>query len=156
MRLVAQRVTAARVQTEQGTVGQCEQGLLLLVGFTHQEQESDLVWCAEKVLQLQAFEDDSGRLSRNVEQIGGALLVVPNFTLYASLLRGRRPDFGKAAPFQEAERFFDRFVAILREKALPVATGTFGARMYIQADLDGPVTFWIEHPIDSTTRKEGG
>ncbi|MBE3556172.1 MAG: D-tyrosyl-tRNA(Tyr) deacylase [Firmicutes bacterium] len=156
MRLVIQRVRTARVWAEQETIGQCAQGLLLLVGFTHQEREADLFWCAEKVFQLQAFEDDSGRLARNVEQIGGALLVIPNFTLYANLSRGRRPDFGKAAPFHEAARLFDRFVEILREKPLPVATGAFGARMHIQAELDGPVTFWIEHPNDSTSRKEGG
>lgn len=144
MRIVVQRVAWARVQVEGKTVGQIGPGLLLLVGFGRGEAEESLAWLANKVLNLRIFEDEEGRMNRSVLEVGGELLVVPQFTLYGDVQKGRRPSFDAAAKPGEAEPLFRRFVEELKRSGLKVEQGVFQAHMLIELANDGPVTFVLE------------
>lgn len=144
MRIVVQRVAWARVQVEGKVVGQIGPGLLLLVGFGRGEAEESLVWLANKVLNLRLFEGEEGRMDRSVLEVGGELLVVPQFTLYGDVQKGRRPSFDAAAPPEEAEPLFQRFVEELKRSGLKVEQGIFQAHMLVELANDGPVTFVLE------------
>ncbi|MBW4654071.1 MAG: D-tyrosyl-tRNA(Tyr) deacylase [Kaiparowitsia implicata GSE-PSE-MK54-09C] len=145
MRVVVQRVTTARVVIAGVTVGRIPQGLLLLVGIAATDTDAELDWMARKCLDLRLFPDgEAGRFDRSVREMGGALLVVSQFTLYGDCRKGRRPSFTAAAPPQEAEPRFDRFVALLRTSGLTVETGQFGAQMQVLLENDGPVTLVLE------------
>lgn len=144
MRVVLQRVSRARVSVEGRTTGEIGRGLLLLAGFTDGDGEDALAWMAEKVAALRVFADDAGRMNRSVAEAGGALLVVSQFTLYGDVRKGRRPSFVAAARPEIAIPLYERFVALLRETGLPVATGEFGAMMEVELVNDGPVTLILE------------
>jgi D-tyrosyl-tRNA(Tyr) deacylase len=144
MRLVLQRVSRARVTVDGRVTGEIGAGLLLLVGFTHGDAEAALRWMAEKVLGLRIFPDDQGKMNRSVEEVGGALLVVSQFTLYGDASRGRRPSFVTAARPEVAIPLYERFVEILRESGRSVGTGEFGAMMDVELVNDGPVTLVLE------------
>lgn len=144
MRIVVQRVAWARVWVEGELVGQIGRGLLLLVGFERGEAEASLAWLANKVVNLRLFENEEGRMDRSVLEVGGELLVVPQFTLYGDVQKGRRPSFDAAAPPEEAEPLFRRFVEELRRSGLKVEQGIFQAHMLVELANDGPVTFVIE------------
>jgi D-tyrosyl-tRNA(Tyr) deacylase len=125
--------------------GRIGRGYLLLVGFGHQDDETVLTWMAEKVLGLRLFPDDEGRMNRDLADVKGDVLVVSQFTLYGDTRKGRRPSFIDAAPPPVAIPLYERFVALLRERAPgAVATGEFGAMMDVELVNDGPVTLWLE------------
>ncbi len=144
MKLVIQRVAHAAVEVEQRIVGQIGPGLLVLFGVTHGDTETAVDWLAQKLLQLRIFQDDAGKMNRSVQESGGSLLVVSQFTLYGDCSEGRRPSFTKAAPPELAKRLYEQFVSELRSSGLKVETGLFGADMKVSLINDGPVTFILE------------
>lgn len=144
MRVVAQRVTRARVSIAGRTTGEIEAGLLLLVGFTDGDRDEALRWMADKVVGLRIFRDDEGKMNRSVAEAGGGLLVVSQFTLYGDARKGRRPSFVDAARPEVAIPLYERFVELLRETGLPIGTGEFGAEMQVELVNDGPVTLVLE------------
>jgi D-tyrosyl-tRNA(Tyr) deacylase len=121
-------------------------GFLILAGFAATDTEEQLAWMAEKVLSLRLFGDAEGKMNRGLEEVGGGLLVVSQFTLYGDARKGRRPSFVDAARPEIAIPLYERFVALLREKGrgIPVATGEFGAMMEVELANDGPVTLILE------------
>jgi D-tyrosyl-tRNA(Tyr) deacylase len=144
MRLVLQRVARASVRVDGEQVGSIGQGYLLLVGFMSGDGEETMRWMVDKVRGLRLFPDAAGKMNLPIDEVGGELLVVSQFTLYADVRKGRRPSFVDAADPAEAERLYDRFVELLREGTIPVATGSFGAMMEVDLVNDGPVTLIIE------------
>ncbi len=145
MRVVLQRVSRARVTVDGRVTGEIGRGLLLLVGFTAADREDALAWMAEKVRGLRIFPDDAGKMNRSLDEVGGGVLVVSQFTLYGDTRKGWRPSFVDAAPPERAIPLYERFVALLRAGAPgPVATGEFGAMMDVELVNDGPVTLMLE------------
>ena len=144
MRVLLQRVSRAEVRIAGQVRGQIGSGFLLLVGFTHADGEEAVAWMAEKVTGLRLFPDDDGKMNRGLEDIGGALLVVSQFTLYGDARKGRRPSFVDAARPETAIPLYERFVELLRASGLRVETGEFGAMMDVELVNDGPVTLWLE------------
>lgn len=144
MRIVLQRVSRASVTVEGRLVGQIARGFLLLAGFAPADSEDTLQWMANKIIGLRLFPDDAGKMNRDLHDVAGAVLVVSQFTLYGDANRGRRPSFVGAAPPAQAGALYERFVALLRERGIQVATGTFGARMAVELVNDGPVTLVLE------------
>ena len=150
MRAVVQRVTSASVRVSGEVVGAVERGALVLLGVLKGDGEREATQLALKVAGFRFFSDDEGRMNRSAHEVGGALLVVSQFTLAADGRKGRRPSFDKAAPPAEAEALYKRFVSALRGSGLEVETGRFGAMMEIELVNDGPVTFVLdETPEDS-------
>lgn len=143
VRAVLQRVSRARVGVDGETVGEIGPGVLALVGFAGEDDEEDVRWLADKMWGLRIFPDEAGRMNRSASDIGGALLIVSQFTLYGNVRRGRRPSFVEAAEPETAERLYDRLVEICRESG-PVETGRFGAMMEVELVNDGPVTIQVE------------
>ena len=139
-----QRVSEARVAVDGAVVGAIGRGLCVLLGVGHADTERDADALCRKIVGLRIFEDETGRFARAIEQVGGALLVVSEFTLYADCRKGRRPAFTDAAPPERAERLYDHFVARARNATVPVATGRFGARMALALVNDGPVTVVLD------------
>ena len=144
MRVLVQRVSRAEVRVDGQVIGRIERGLLLLVGITHDDEEARLSWMADKVVGLRIFSDDQGKMNLSFTDVGGALLVVSQFTLYGDASQGRRPSFIDAARPDVAETLFERFLAMLRERGARVETGKFGAMMDVELVNDGPVTLWLE------------
>jgi D-tyrosyl-tRNA(Tyr) deacylase len=144
VRVIVQRVARARVTVGDRVTGEIGRGLLLLVGFTHDDGEAELKWMAEKLLGLRIFSDDKGKMNQAIDEIGGALLVVPQFTLYGDADKGRRPSFVAAARPEAAIPLYERFVVELRGHGARVETGEFGAMMQVELVNDGPVTLWLE------------
>lgn len=144
MRVVLQRVASAEVRVDGEPVGSIGRGYLLLVGFRSGDGEETLRWMADKIRGLRLFPDSEGRMNLPIDQVGGELLAVSQFTLYGDVRKGRRPSFVDAAEPEEAEALYDRFVDILRDGPIPVATGSFGAMMEVDLVNDGPVTLMIE------------
>lgn len=147
MRVVVQRVARATVRAldvADATERRIESGLVLLAGFTGTDDTSVLTWMAEKCLGLRIFRDDAGAMNRAVTEVDGALLVVPNFTLYGDARKGRRPSFTGAAPPERAQALFEEFVRLLRRGPARVEAGWFQAHMQVDLVNDGPVTLWLE------------
>lgn len=144
MRVVLQRVARAEVRVDGERLGSIDRGYLLLVGFKSGDSEETLSWMVDKLRGLRLFPDEEGKMNLPIDAVGGELLVVSQFTLYADVRKGRRPSFVGAAEPEEAERLYDRFVDILRKGTIPVATGSFGAVMEVDLVNDGPVTLIIE------------
>ena len=144
MRLLLQRVSRAEVRVDGRVTGRIGRGYLLLVGFAESDDESPLAWMADKVVGLRLFGDDDDKMNLGLEDVGGALLVVSQFTLYGDARKGRRPSFVEAARPETAIPLYDRFVALLRDRGVPVETGEFGAMMDVELVNDGPVTLWLE------------
>ena len=150
MKLILQRVSRGSViafndaQTEGKLAGEICKGLVLLVGFCHSDNIQIASRIAKKLLELRIFEDETGKMNRSVTDLGGELLVVSQFTLYGDTHKGRRPGFSDAMPPAEAKELYNRFVVILEESGLKVASGVFGARMKVEIINDGPVTFILE------------
>ena len=147
MRVVLQRVSRAEVRVASRVTGRIGPGFLVLIGFAPTDTEASLTWMAEKILGLRLFGDAAGKMNRDLADVGGSILVVSQFTLYGDASKGRRPSFIDAAPPDVAIPLYERFVALLRDKAggkLPVETGEFGAMMEVELVNDGPVTLILE------------
>ncbi len=145
MRVVIQRVSRAEVRIADRVTGRIQNGLLLLVGFKADDTEAALVWMADKVVGLRIFRDDEDKMNRSLDEVGGGLLVVSQFTLYGDARKGRRPSFIDAAHPDIAVPLYNRFIELLREQTKgPVETGEFGAMMAVELVNDGPVTLILE------------
>ena len=124
--------------------GEIGLGLLVLLGVGKQDSEAAADYLADKVIGLRIFEDDGGKMNRSVADVGGAVLVVSQFTLYGDVSRGNRPSFVGAAPPEDASRALEALAGGLRELGVPVSTGRFGAEMQVALVNDGPVTIWLD------------
>lgn len=149
---VVQRVSSASVRVEGSTVGAIRAGLLALVGVVPEDDGADVGYIAERLSTLRIFADADGRMNLSVQDVGGALLLVSQFTLAADTRRGRRPSFSGAAPPEQGKRLFDALVVLLEGGPVPVRTGEFGATMEVELVNDGPVTLIL----DSAHRREPG
>ena len=159
MRAVVQRVTSAAVHVEGQPVTKIGTGLVVLLGVAADDRPEDGERLGAKILALRIFDDERGKLGKTVLEVGGGVLVVPQFTLYGDVRHGRRPDFAHAAPPDLGRRLFDAFCGVLRGAGASVAQGTFGASMRVDIEGDGPVTIvvstdgWAEGDLG---RKSGG
>ena len=144
MRVLLQRVSRAEVRVGGRVTGAIGRGFLLFVGLTHADSEAQVAWMAEKVIGLRLFGDADGKMNLGLEDVGGSLLVVSQFTLYGDAQKGRRPSFIDAARPELAVPLYDSFVTMLRERGARVETGEFGAMMVVELVNDGPVTLWLE------------
>ena len=144
MRIVLQRVSHASVTVEEKVIGQIQRGFLLLVGVTHDDTTEDMEYIVRKIVQMRIFEDEEGKLNRSIQDIGGEILSVSQFTLYADTKKGNRPSFSKAAPGDVAIDMFEQFNGLLRDTGIPVETGQFGADMKVELLNDGPVTILLD------------
>lgn len=149
MRVLLQRVSRAEVRIREAeadprTTGKIERGYVLLVGFTATDTDDHVVWMAEKVSGLRLFADADDKMNLALADVGGAVLVVSQFTLYGDARKGRRPSFIDAARPEVAIPLYERFVGQLRDGGLRVETGEFGAMMDVELVNDGPVTLWLE------------
>ena len=144
MRALLQRTTGARVRVGAELVGEIGPGLVVLLGVGPDDDETTAAALARRVTELRIFDDDAGRTNLSLAGVGGAVLVVSQFTLYADTRRGRRPGFTGAAPPDLAERLYLRFAEALRALGVSVATGRFGAVMSVELVNDGPFTIWLD------------
>lgn len=144
MRVVLQRVAHASVTVDGEIIGKIQRGFLLLVGVTHDDAMEDMEYLVRKIVQMRIFEDEEGKLNRSIQDIGGEILSVSQFTLYADTKKGNRPSFSKAAPGDVALKMFEQFNGLLRDTGIPVETGQFGADMKVELLNDGPVTILLD------------
>ncbi len=144
MRVVLQRVSSASVSVEDRTIASIGTGFLILLGVAHGDEEAAAAYLAKKIAHLRVFEDEAGKMNRSLLDVGGAALVVSQFTLYADTRKGRRPAFVKAAPPEVARPLVDFFAEQLAAFGIPVQTGEFGAHMKVALLNDGPVTILME------------
>ena len=145
MRIVLQRAKRAEVRIDGEIVGQIGQGYVLLVGIGHEDSREDVERIAKKIVQLRVFEDEAGKMNLDIKQIGGAILSISQFTLYADCRKGNRPSFVNAARPETAEPMYEYFNQVLREEyRLEVETGRFGADMKVELVNDGPVTILLD------------
>lgn len=145
MRAVVQRVAEAKVTVDGETVGAIGRGLLVYVGCGKGDTREDAEWTLEKILGLRIFENDEGKMDRSVVDVGGALLLVSQFTLYGDVKKGRRPSFEGAMPPEGAKALYDELCAMARAR-IPTAEGRFRADMRVSSVNEGPVTIWIDTP----------
>jgi D-tyrosyl-tRNA(Tyr) deacylase len=139
-----QRVTSASVTVDGVVAGAIQRGILALVGVAATDTEESVRRLLQRVLEYRIFPDDAGRMNLDLRQIGGELLLVPQFTLLADTGKGTRPGFSRGAPPEQARRLFSQLVEQAREAHQGVASGVFGANMQVLLVNDGPVTFWLE------------
>ena len=146
MRLILQRVARAAVEVAGEVVGAIGPGLLVFAGIERGDGDRQVAEAAERVVRLRIFEDDAGRTNRDLQEAGGSVLLVSQFTVVADLRRGRRPSFDPAAPAESARTTIDRLATALRAAGVRVETGRFGARMRVSLVNDGPATFVLDFP----------
>lgn len=145
MRVVIQRVRSASVTVDQAVVGQIGPGLLVLAGFEESDGEADLDWMVGKIVRMRLFSDEAGVMNRSVQESAGEILAVSQFTLYASVKKGNRPSWSRAARGDISQPLFERFVGKLADElGKPVPTGVFGADMQVALVNDGPVTVSVD------------
>ena len=145
MRAVIQRVSSARVSVARTVVGEIGPGLLVLLGIGRNDCEADAAYMAEKICGLRVFEDSAGKMNRSLAEVGGAMLVVSQFTLYGDLRRGKRPSFDAAAPPDSARGLYESFVSRVRSAGIPCETGKFREMMQVELVNEGPVTLLLEY-----------
>ena len=144
MRALVQRVSWARVTVDGETVGEIGAGLLVLLGITHDDGEAEARKLAQKIAKLRIFNDDAGKMNQSVKDVGGAALVVSQFTLYADSSGGNRPSYIQAARPEQAIPLYETFSELLRLENLTVESGVFGADMDVTLLNQGPVTIWLD------------
>jgi len=144
MRAVVQRVSRARVTVKEWTSGEIGLGLLVLLGVGHGDTEADAAYLAEKVAGLRVFEDEDGKMNRSVQDVGGSVLAVSQFTLYGDVRRGKRPSFDGAAPPEQARRLYELFVERVQALGLRCETGRFQEMMEVELVNEGPVTILLD------------
>ncbi len=144
MRALIQRVSRARVTVDEKVVGEIGRGMLVLLGVGMGDGEAQVKALADKIVHLRIFEDDEGKMNHSILEVGGQVLVVSQFTLYADVRRGRRPSFTDVAPPSLAEPLVERFKSAIAAHGLTVADGIFGAYMEVELLNNGPVTIWMD------------
>lgn len=144
MRALVQRVDRASVTVEGTITGQCQRGLLVLLGVGEGDTDKDLNYLVDKVTGLRIFEDEVGKMNLSVKDIGGEILAVSQFTLYGDCRKGKRPSFDKAAKPEIADAYYKRFVEACRQQGLRVETGVFRAHMLVELVNNGPVTIILD------------
>lgn len=144
MRALVQRVKYGKVSVQSQAVAEIGPGLIILLGVGHHDTEAQAAWLAEKIANLRIFEDADGKMNLSVKEVGGAAIVVSQFTLYADAQKGRRPSFTDAALPDLARPLVEHFAALLRAQGVPTGEGIFGAEMLVEIHNDGPVTIWLE------------
>ncbi|MEM6346846.1 MAG: D-aminoacyl-tRNA deacylase [Bacteroidota bacterium] len=145
MRVVIQRVQHSKVVVEGETVGQIGAGLMVLLGVTHDDTEADINWLVKKITKMRIFNDDAGKMNLSVEDVGGDILVISQFTLYANARKGNRPSYIRSAPPDVSIPLYEQFVKTLRSQfSGQVETGEFGAMMEVSLLNDGPVTIILD------------
>ncbi len=144
MRAVVQRVTRASVNVDGTTTGEIGNGLVVLLGISREDAESDADYLADKIRSLRIFDDKEGRMNLSVSDVGGGILIVSQFTLYGDVRRGLRPSWSDAAPPEVAEPLYDHFVSKTKERLREVATGSFRKTMQLELVNDGPVTILLD------------
>jgi len=144
MRVLLQRVSRAEVRVGDRVTGRIGVGYMLLVGFSTTDVAESGIWMADKIAGLRLFSDAEGKMNLGLDEVGGAVLVVSQFTLYGDANKGRRPSFIEAARPELAIPLYEGFLRLLRERGLTVETGEFGAMMDVELVNDGPVTLWLE------------
>lgn len=144
MRAIVQRVLRAAVVIDSETVGSIGAGLVVLLGVTHDDTTERAKWLAEKIAGLRIFNDANGKMNRDLIEVGGAMLIVSQFTLYGDCRKGKRPSFIDAAPPPIAIPLYEAFINGVKALGVPVATGRFGADMKVELLNDGPVTLIVE------------
>ena len=154
MRAVLTRVSSASVTIDNQVVGQIGKGFLILLGIGPEDTEAQCRYLAEKALSLRIFEDDQGKMNLGLDQVGGRVLVVSQFTLYGNCRKGRRPSFTEAAPPQLGNELYEKFLSICAELGYPPQHGQFGADMKVASVNDGPVTLILDtdHLMDTPRR----
>ncbi len=146
MRALVQRVSHARCTVDERATGAIGNGLLILLGVAPGDTEVQARWLARKLARLRVFQDEAGRMNLSALDVGGAALVVSQFTLYGDCRKGNRPSFVRSAPPQLAEPLYERFCELLAEQGVPVERGVFGALMDIELCNRGPVTLMVDTP----------
>lgn len=144
MRVVLQRVKEAKVSVSGETIGAISKGILVLVGFTEKDNKHDLEWMSRKILNLRIFDDAEGKMNQSLLDIGGELLIVSQFTLFANTKKGNRPSYIRAAKPEIAVPLYEKFIEGLRDTGVALKTGRFGAMMQVSLVNDGPVTIQID------------
>jgi D-tyrosyl-tRNA(Tyr) deacylase len=144
MRAVVQRVSRARVLVTDDLVGQIDRGILIFLGIHREDKQQDAEWLARKVLHLRIFDDERGKMNRSVIDIGGGVLVVPQFTLYGETKKGNRPSYTDAASPDYAKSLCNYFRQLCESSGILVAAGQFQAHMTVELVNDGPVTLWCD------------
>jgi D-tyrosyl-tRNA(Tyr) deacylase len=152
MRAVIQRVTKTSVHVGEEAVGEIDHGLLILLGVTHSDTTADAWRLADKIVDLRIFNDDAGKMNRDIIETKGSIMVVSQFTLYGNCEKGRRPSFIHAAPPALAIPLYEEFCNAIRARGVPTATGRFGAMMKVQLTNDGPVTLILDSPPPAATK----
>ena len=149
MRALLQRVSKAAVRVDGRIIGQIDKGFCILLGVTHADTPKEANWLAAKIAGIRLFEDDAGKMNLGLEDVGGEILVISQFTLYGDARKGRRPSFIEASRPEHSEPMYAYFVDQLREAGFKVATGQFGADMKVEIHNDGPVTLMLEKEAGS-------
>ncbi len=144
MRALLQRVTAGKVTIGGAISGEIGPGLVILLGVTGSDTLEDVRYLSAKCVELRIFEDEAGKMNRSLLDVGGAALIVSQFTLYGDASHGRRPSFTRAARPELAEPLYEAFIEAVRARGVPVGTGRFGAEMQLEIHNDGPVTILLE------------
>ncbi len=145
MRVVLQRVSKASVEVEGKTIGQIDGGLLVLVGCENADTQEDIDWISKKIVNLRIFDDESGVMNKSIKDVGGSILVVSQFTLWASYKKGNRPSYLRAGSHEIVVPLYEQFCTTLsQELGKPVQTGEFGAEMQVSLINDGPVTICMD------------
>lgn len=144
MRVVIQRVTYSKVIVDDKVVGSIDRGLNLLIGFSKEDTDEDLLYLRDKIINLRIFEDENDKMNLSLLDVKGDILAISQFTLYGDCRKGRRPNFMEAEGGDRAKALYERFVELLRETKLKVETGEFGAHMNVDILNDGPVTIILD------------
>lgn len=144
MRSVIQRVNYASVKINDEIIGKINKGILVLLGICDEDTEKDMVYMADKITGLRIFEDENDKMNLSLEDIGGELLVVSQFTLFGDCRKGKRPSFSSAGKPEYANEMYENFIMYLKEKGFTIQTGKFGADMKVELLNDGPVTLMID------------
>jgi len=144
MRACIQRVSKARVVVEGEVTGEIKKGVLVLLGVSATDTPSETKWLAEKIVGLRIFDDADGKMNLSLADVGGAMLVVSQFTLFGDCRKGRRPSFIDAAPPETAEALYESFILNVDQLGIPTARGRFRTNMAVELTNDGPVTIWID------------
>ena len=144
MRIIVQRCTNAQVTVDNKIVGKIDNGLMLLVGFTHTDDETNIDYMIDKVINLRIFDDENGVMNKSLLDVNGSILSISQFTLYADARKGRRPSYINALSGDKATKLYDEFNNKIKEKNIHIETGIFGADMKVSLTNDGPVTIILE------------